>query len=1197
MKKIISILLCISITIALLCISITITLFSRTTKKPNAQIIISSNPTEMEQYASLELQRYLFALSGELLPIVDDSSELNKNSFILGQSTNKAIEKLVLDKKITLDFGKATQQAYKLKTLAEGKNNILVMAGVDEVGTLYSVYGLLDDYYGVGFNFSGDILPDTQSPITIPNVDEVKSPKQEVRGVLPWTNFLQSATVYSLEDYKFIIDQMTKMRMNLLNLHNYNYEMLHSFEYNGVEPRTFMNTANIGHSYSMYGFDVNKYLFGARDLFDDYDFSTDATLHNDGLLTADVNDKGRFEFEKVVEYAHTRGVRICLGMDIDTAPSVYGTPAGDSDFVTARIDDIMTKYPTLDYFAAYRSEGLNQGGLSEWDKVFSIIYDRMKEKNSKTRLAISGWGIKGDSIANIPNDVIIAPIADYTSGFVSGEEYGKHEYWGGPWAQRDFTSSVYYYPYDFHLDGTIEAYQNSASNMNGLFMLAWPITDATASRLSYIAKAPWDNKNKYKSADMFYKDFATEFYGETAAKTIVDVINNGEPFANDYSESQPTNGFYRLLINYSNGSDYETACGLYLNGERVMTLKFPTTGGWETFKDIEIYMPNTTKDGFKFVVDEEDFVENKGVAAANISMIVMHGWHDISSPEKWTLEGCAVTSAPGTAANICIANFGDNVGDNIIFPNFKRDIDLKKADSTLLLVNNAIKNTPEGGNRNRLEQLRNRIDSVKNYIELENEFGYYKWEDLSGKFPLWARNFINRVDDISSLGTVVSTQNRWVQEMYVTKENKLRAEQTVKSPSNVTAKGTAKGAIITWVNQEMKGLVNGFAVYRDGVLVNKELLSAGTTAYTDTFDGETMYQVRAVSSNGESPLSVGNVCEAGKSDNTPPKLVVISPPTSLYTQQSATVKVRFLDNRDKSALSGVLKYRYVGDEKWSEIPLEHRANAVFTADIQNTFTIKTGVLSYYIEVSDGTNKATYPQFGEKQPATIVIVQNPVKDRPIAPTISKKFRDNRITWMASKDAYLYKIYRSENDDFTSNGATYLTFVGKNTLYFSDTQGDFEGNVINNKPYYYCVIAVDILGNESVPSDIVEARFNQKIQICSIADTNTAPVKNVVYADGRVLENCEGEHTRFANVTFDNITNITVVAGSGNGGGVVEVWLDGFEGVGKKVTDITINGGGYEVFVPHMVNVAPINGKHDLVLRYHGNGMLVQAVRLG
>lgn len=50
----------------------------------------------------------------------------------------------------------------------------------------------------------------------LPVINDVRTPQMRIRGFLPWTNFPQSATIYSWNDWRYVIDQAAKMRMNLL---------------------------------------------------------------------------------------------------------------------------------------------------------------------------------------------------------------------------------------------------------------------------------------------------------------------------------------------------------------------------------------------------------------------------------------------------------------------------------------------------------------------------------------------------------------------------------------------------------------------------------------------------------------------------------------------------------------------------------------------------------------------------------------------------------------------------------------------------------------------------------------------------------------------------------------------------------------------------------------------------------------------
>jgi hypothetical protein len=279
--------------------------------QPMGTISLSSHASGLEHYAALELQRYLYLVTGEKLDISTGSGKIQPGSFILGQrSTNPTIAKMIP--------GEAGPQGYILKKV----NGNIVISGSDPEGVLYGVYGLLEDHYGVGFYLGGDVIPETRQPLIPQVLNETRTPAVAIRGFLPWTNFPQSATSYSWDDWKFIIDQMAKMRLNFLHIHNYNgeaghNEMFHNFSVNGIMSRVWMATAGSGHGWACPGWNVNEYRFGASDLFGDYDFGADCALHNETLTNEQVFSKGVSLFQRVIDYAHQRGVKIGLGLDID----------------------------------------------------------------------------------------------------------------------------------------------------------------------------------------------------------------------------------------------------------------------------------------------------------------------------------------------------------------------------------------------------------------------------------------------------------------------------------------------------------------------------------------------------------------------------------------------------------------------------------------------------------------------------------------------------------------------------------------------------------------------------------------------------------------------------------------------------------------------------------------------------------------
>ena len=282
-----------------------------------------------------------------------------------------------------------------------------------------------------------------------------------------------------------------------------------------------------------------------------------------------------------------------------------------------------------------------------------------------------------------------------------------------------------------------------------------------------------------------------------------------------------------------------------------------------------------------------------------------------------------------------------------------------KAAAQLAVIDKCIQAAPLPAYRARLAVLRCRIAAAKDHIELNRDFDKYAWKDLPGAMPSWVANFTHRVTDISSLGNVVSTQNRYVQLNYFTrKEQLLRKRLAIQPPSGVTARGTRQGAVVAWTNEQPGA--KGFYVYRDDTRLTPQPLPPTSQSYTDTFDGVARYAVTVVGPDGkESVRSEPAHCEAGPADKTPPHIVVISPPTSVAEGQPVWIKARCLDNRTYESVSARLHYRKPGATQWRVVAMKRRVKAVFAVEIPATEITAAG-LEYYIEADDGDNVAVYP---------------------------------------------------------------------------------------------------------------------------------------------------------------------------------------------------------------------------------------------
>ncbi|TWT82474.1 Endo-1,4-beta-xylanase A precursor [Planctomycetes bacterium CA13] len=1066
-------------------------------KASEGQIIVGAAASDMEQYAALELQRYLYQLSGTHLTIVDDTTLIDGPAFVVGtKQSNSVVRQLTADGQLDVASGALGPQGFILRKLYRNGHPLLAIVGHDVEGTLYGVYALLDDHYDVGFYFSGDVLPEKKDRLTIPDIDECKTPQMRIRGVLPWTNFHQSATVFSWNDWKFVLDQAAKMRMNFIHIHNYNRsnpinklghtEMFHTFQYKGYQKRGWMASASTGHHWCCPGWNVNEYPFGTSDLFADYDFGADCTLHNESLTDEQVARKGISEFGRVIAYAHSRGVKIGLGLDIDVIPYEYGVAATDPEVVQSRIDQITRDYPHLDYLLCFQSEkhsAWSSDEYKQWRDIFDQFYAGIKANSPNTRLAVSGWGLQPEPIATLPEDVICAPIAHYGASFENGGIYGDREYWGCPWLEVDGGCSQHYYPYGTHLSTTLASYKKRAPNMSGLYCLTWRISDAIEPKLSYIARVPWDLENQYDSSYEFYHEYAQQNYGAENADAVTEIINENEPFAENHGECHHTpeftgsnrraeqNGWLALASitlqhRESNSSSAPTVIkipAVNYSLRRGTTLhKFKSEdhgeyvqhmmcGDWLHFNDVDF---GTGSISMKFEAKaRKDFEVEVRIDQPDGELL---GTCDFPGSAQWETFQTDIQAAAGEHT-LCLRFL------------LKEKNDYDKASSQIEVVESLIDKSQNRGQQERLERLKNRLASVRNYLEIDEHFPSIGWDELPGAFGKWVGNFNDRVHDISSLGNMISVQNRFVKLRYVPKVKELRRQQQIQSPSAVTACGTIDGTVIRWHNEQPS--VHGFNVYRDGQQINDTLLPPDVSMFADHVNGTFAYQVTAVDETGnESPRSIRSQCSAGDADKIAPHVIVISAPTSQPVGQPVDIVARVLDGRVYKEISATLYFRKPAESEWKELPMTRQAKAVFGGRIPGYEVSETG-LEYFVAASDGTQTGYFPKAGITQPATLVGFSILDTTPPVQPS-GLVDANGTLQWKASEGrVYWYQIYRGNSPEFKIGPATLLTYVPSDVSEFTDKAPDRNGQPLRGADYYR-VVAVDEAGNESVPTPAIK-----------------------------------------------------------------------------------------------------------------------------
>ena len=135
------------------------------------RIVVADDASPSTRYAAEELQRFLEEISGAKLPIVSDATPPADAEIVVG--ANGRLRELG----IALDAKRLGREGYRL--VVAGTR--LVIAGGEPRGTLYGVYGLLEDHFGCRW-FAPQVsrIP-KRDRLVLRAIDETRVPVLEYR--------------------------------------------------------------------------------------------------------------------------------------------------------------------------------------------------------------------------------------------------------------------------------------------------------------------------------------------------------------------------------------------------------------------------------------------------------------------------------------------------------------------------------------------------------------------------------------------------------------------------------------------------------------------------------------------------------------------------------------------------------------------------------------------------------------------------------------------------------------------------------------------------------------------------------------------------------------------------------------------------------------------------------------------------------
>ncbi len=182
-------------------------------------VIYSDKGSAQELLAAKEVRRYLYLRTGELLNIQEVSAlPENGDLIFLARDSDHLIKKVT--------GLSAPEGGFFIKSVSNSGRTVLVIAGDDEISTLYGAYRFAEKL-GCRFYFHGDVIPDKKIRLDITGFDEKGQPVTKngrqwtIRGVQPFQNFPAGAVMWGKDDWKMYVTQLPKMGMNFIGLHTY----------------------------------------------------------------------------------------------------------------------------------------------------------------------------------------------------------------------------------------------------------------------------------------------------------------------------------------------------------------------------------------------------------------------------------------------------------------------------------------------------------------------------------------------------------------------------------------------------------------------------------------------------------------------------------------------------------------------------------------------------------------------------------------------------------------------------------------------------------------------------------------------------------------------------------------------------------------------------------------------------------------
>jgi len=408
------------------------------------EVVIASpaGASGLETLAAREVLRYAYLRTGRLLEIVGDGGIGDASAIVVARKDRDVVSSFLEGESLRSAASSLGEYEYLLETVERpGGAKALLAVGGGDAGTLYAAYRLAERW-GARFYLHGDVLPDERIGLDLSGIHEIGKPIFDVRGIQPFHDFPEGPDWWNVDEYRAIISQLPKLRMNFIALHTYPEagpcaeptvwigppsEIGEGTEVKASYPSSYQNTLRGNWGYSRK--ETGKFSCGSDQLFERDAFGAEVMF--DMCPQPEKPEESNELFRRTGDllrraflHASRLGVKTCVGTETPlTVPARVkerlkeaGKDPADPAVIGEIYEGIFRRaekaYP-LDYYWFWTPEGWTWEGASS-DKVTSTIKDlnlaieAWKRADVSFRLATCGW-VLGPQDDRAFFDKVLAP--------------------------------------------------------------------------------------------------------------------------------------------------------------------------------------------------------------------------------------------------------------------------------------------------------------------------------------------------------------------------------------------------------------------------------------------------------------------------------------------------------------------------------------------------------------------------------------------------------------------------------------------------------------------------------------------------------------------------------------------------------------------------------------------------------------------